>query len=310
MEITQISGVKIPKITFKQNDEDQYQNGCFELAETFDVSIIRNNLVLRFLDNIDYVTEFSKHIYYIYEGHNALDILYTQNCLYFGWKLYPELISTFDICFVKRFLYMYCREETESQKSFYKIMNDDLRSRDPNKIYRYINILALINKFIENGSLRNYNGKVYRATKLDENLIMKLVPGVKIVNTQFWSTSKDSKVPENYMIKQSWRNTLIICKSVKINIDIDFEKLNPFNEKEVLFLPFTEFKVEKVSNKTESGKQIFTIELTELGNRNFVNIENMQVENIKILGFKKILEKTLLENTMKIENLVKDFLNI
>ena len=48
-EIKVILDIKIPKITFKQNDKDIYQNGCFELAETFDVNIISNNLVLRFL---------------------------------------------------------------------------------------------------------------------------------------------------------------------------------------------------------------------------------------------------------------------
>ena len=61
---------------------------------------------------------------------------------------------------------MYCREEKESQKSFYRIINDDLRSRDPYKIYRYISILSLINSLIEKKFLKSFNGKVYRATKL------------------------------------------------------------------------------------------------------------------------------------------------
>ena len=34
---------------------------------------------------------------------------------------------------------MYCREEEESEKSFYRIINDDLRARD---LLKYINILA------------------------------------------------------------------------------------------------------------------------------------------------------------------------
>ena len=38
-ELSEILKIKIPKISFEQNDEDQYQNGCFELAETFDVNI-------------------------------------------------------------------------------------------------------------------------------------------------------------------------------------------------------------------------------------------------------------------------------
>jgi hypothetical protein len=150
---------------------------------------------------------------------------------------------------------LYCREEKESQKSFYRIINEDLKSRDPNKIYQYINILALINSMIEEESLLRYKGTVYRATKLDEKLILKLIPGVKMVNTTFWSTSKDFKVAEKFMTEHQWRNSFIICKTFKNNIDIDLQKLNTYNEKEVLFLPFTEFIVDKVSSKIKYKKK-------------------------------------------------------
>ena len=232
------------------------------------------------MGEIDYISDFSKNIYYIYKEHNALDLFFSQNCLYFGWILYPELFNSFETNLVKRFIYMYCREENPSEKSLYRIINDDLRSRDPYKIYRYIGILALINKSIEDKSLKNYNGYVNRATILDENLIIKLKHGLKMVNTTFWSTSKDFKVAQDLMMKQVWRNSFIICKSTKTNIDVDYEKLNPFNEKEVLFLPFTEFLVEKISSLINYGKKIIIIELTELGNRNFVNSDNMLVEDI------------------------------
>ena len=186
---------------------------------------------------------------------------------------------------------MYCREEKESQKSFYRIINDDLRSRDSYKIYRYISILSLINHLIENKLLKSFNGKVYRATKLDENLILKLVPGAKMINTTFWSTSKDFKVAEKFMIKNNWRNSFIICETTKNNIDIDLEKLNPFNEKEILFLPFTEFIIKKVSSEIKYGKKIFIIELTELNNRNVVNTDNMDVIKINNLGVKNQIKK-------------------
>ena len=93
------------------------------------------------------------------------------------------------------------------------------------------------------------------------------------------------------MKRNIWRNSYIICNAHKNNIDIDSEKLNPYNEKEVLFLPFTEFIVEKISSETKYGKKIFIIELTELENRNFVNTDNMQVENVNNLGTKNIFEK-------------------
>jgi len=294
--------IKIPKITFEQNEDDKYQNGCFELSETFDINLIRNKYMLRLFDDIDFASEFSKHVYNIYKDYNALDLFYSQNCLYFGWKLYPELTS-FNICFVKRFLYMYCREEEESQKSFYRMINDDLRSREPSKIYRYINILALINQIIEENNFSNYKGVVYRATKLDEKLILKLVAGTKMVNTTFWSTSKDSQVADRFMKAQSWRNAYIICKTFKNNIDIDLEKLNPFSsEKEVLFLPFTEFIVEKISSEEKFKKKVYIIKLKELGNKNFVNSDNMQIENINNVNVANNLDE-LIKN--QVEN-IKD----
>ena len=291
-KLSEIFDIKIPKITFEQNDEDIFQNGCFELAETFDINLIKNKFALKFCDEIDYASEFSKNIYDIYKEHNALDLLYSQNCLYFGWSLYPELTPN-NFCFAKIILYMYCREEVQSEKSFYRIINDDLRSRDPKKIYRYINILALINDIIKENMLSSFEGYVYRATKLDENLIMKLVPGANMVNTTFWSTSKDFNIADNFMKANKWRNSFIICKTVKNNIDIEIEKLNPYNEKEVLFLPFTEFRIEKITSEMKYGKKIFTIELTDLGERNFVNSENMQVENVKSFGLKNIMGKFL-----------------
>ncbi len=290
-ELGEIMNIKIPKISFEQNDEDKYQDGCFELAETFDVNIIRNKFLLRMLDNINYTMEIPKIMYNIYKDHNALDLFFSQNCLYFGWSLYPESINRENSSFAKRILYMYCREEKEHQKSFYRIINEDLKSRDPYKIYQYINVLALINEMIEEELLLNYKGTVYRATKLDEKLILKLIPGVKMVNTTFWSTSKDFNIAEKFMIKNQWRNSFIICKTFKNNIDIDLQKLNTYNEKEVLFLPFTEFIVDKVSSETKYEKKIFIIELTELGNRNFVNTDNMQVENINNLDINNVAEK-------------------
>ena len=287
-ELGDILNIKIPKITFEQK-KDKYQGGCFELAETFDVNIIKKSLIFKTLDFLEFLLDFTKDIYIIYEEHNALDIFYDQNCLYLGWNIYPDLI-TFNLCFVKRFLYMYCREEEPSGKSLYRIINDDLRSRDPYKIFRYVNLLVLINILIENKILKSFEGKVYRATKLDENLILKLVPGTKMVNTTFWSTSKEYKVAEKFMKRHDWRNTYIICKTIKNNIDIDSEKLNPYNEKEVLFLPFNEFIIDKVTSEIKYNKKIFTIEMTELGNRNFVNYENMPVEDVKEVGMKQRLD--------------------
>ena len=213
-DLGELSKVKFPKITFEQGEEDKFQGGCFELAETFDVNIIKKSSVLRIFDFTDFLFDFTKYIYIIYKEHNALDLFYGQNCLYLGWNMYPDLIP-FNVCFAKRFLYLYCREEKEKEKSLYRIINDDLRSRDPYKIFRYINLFASINNLIENRFLKSFEGKVYRATKLDENLILKLVPGTKMVNTTFWSTSKEFKVAEKFIINMIGEILILFAKLLK-----------------------------------------------------------------------------------------------
>ena len=108
-----------------------------------------------------------------------------------------------------------------------------------------------------------------------------------MINTTFWSTSKNIKIAENFMKKNKWRNAFIICDAIKTNIDIDYEKLNPYNEYEVLILPFTEFKVEKIYSENKYGKKIYIIELIELGNKNFVSFKNMNNEYINMSTFFK-----------------------
>ena len=273
---------------YKNNEED-CQDGCFELTETFDINIVKNKTILSYDDEIDY-SSISDDIYMIYKEHNALDLFFRQNMKYFGFNLEPE-INSFDICFIKRILYMYCREEIESEKSFYRMINDDLRTKDPKKIDRFIILLGLFYKSIENKELSSFKGKVYRATKLDENLILKLKPGSTMINTTFWSTTKNFAVAENFMEIDSWRNAYILCENTKTNIDIDSENLNPFNEEEVLILPFTEYKVQKIHSENKYNKKIYIIELIELGNKNLVNYDNMNVETINDVIFSKAVEK-------------------
>ena len=190
---------------------------------------------------------------------------------------------------------MYCREEKEHEKSFYRIINEDLRTKDPAKIDRLILLLGLIYKLIENKELASFKGKVYRATKLDENLILKLKEGTKMINITFWSTSKNYNVAKKFMANNNWRNAYIICKTVKTNVDIDYEKLNPFNEYEVLILPFTEFKIEKIYSENKFGRKIYIIELIELGNKNLVNYDNMNVKEVGDFVITNLIEKKVQE---------------
>lgn len=164
-------------------------------------------------------------------------------------------------------------------------MNDDLRSKNPKKIEKYFNILALINQCIEEKWLISYGGTVYRGTNINENLIKTFFPGKKLINTAFVSTSKDYNVAKKFLENKN-RNCFIIIKAPKNNIDIDNANLSPYNEKEVLFLPYNEFKVDNISTEIKIGKKIFTIELTDLGSKYFATYDNMQVEIVDNVGAK------------------------
>ena len=286
-EFIEFLKIPIPKMNFN-NDNEDYQNGCFELAETFDINLVKSK-VYKKGDCIFDFGPIKYSLYLLYKDNDALDLYYKYNIKYLGFSLEPDIIYL-EISALKRILYMYCREETEYKKSLYYMLNSDLRSRDPAKIYRYIDLIAIINKCIDNGELANYKGKVYRATKLDENLILKLKEGSTMVNTTFWSTSKDYNVANDFLRDQSWRNSFIICEAKKSNIDIDFENLNYFAEKEILYLPFTAFKVEKVRSEMKFNKKIYIIELTELDSKNVVNLQNMQAIN---------MDANYIENTFK-----------
>jgi len=95
------------------------------------------------------------------------------------------------------------------------LVNYDLRTRNPAKIFRYLDLIAFINKLIENKELASYKGKVYRATKLDEKFIFKLEPGSTVVNTTFWTTSKDFGVAEDFLKKMNGGILLFIVKLLK-----------------------------------------------------------------------------------------------
>ena len=269
--------IPIPKIIFNDNSED-CQNGCFELAETFDINLVKGKYY-SIINNALEIDPIYVNLYLLYKDNDCLNLYYKNFIKYLDCSIERDIVNL-DISTIKRILYLYCREETESKKSLYYMLNSDLRSRDPAKIYRYLDLIAYINKLIENGELANYKGKVYRATKLDENLILKLKEGSTMVNTTFWSTSKDYNVANSFLEDQTWRNSFIICEAIKNNIDIDFENLNYFAEKEILYLPFNEFKIIKISSEIKFNRKIYIIELTELGSKNSVNFENMNTINL------------------------------
>ena len=71
-----IMNLKTSKIPLEQNNEDILKNECFELDENFNTNLITKKHVFRFLEGIDYITEFTENVYNIYKDHNALDLFY------------------------------------------------------------------------------------------------------------------------------------------------------------------------------------------------------------------------------------------
>ena len=55
------------------------------------------------------------------------------------------------------------------------------------------------------------------------------------------------------------------------------------------------------------GREVFTIELIELGNDNFVNPDNMQIHNINSVSYKNAWEKFNKKNRIKADNLISKF---
>ena len=76
-------------------------------------------------------------------------------------------------------------------------------------------------------------------------------------------------------------------------------------KKKYYFYHLMNLNVEKISSKIKYGKKIFYIELTDLGNRNAINSDNMQVKNIKNFGMKKFVDNLLKNDGKELEGINK-----
>ena len=69
----------------------------------------------------------------------------------------------------------------------------------------------------------------------------------------------------------------------------------------MLFVPFTEFIVEKISSEEKFKKKIYIIKLKQLENKNFVNSDNMQIENINYINMPHNLDDFLEDQIQKLK---------
>ena len=130
------------------------------------------------------------HFIDAYKDHNSLDIFFKYYSNYFFINLQPELVVNMT-AFAKMFLYAYTLEEGDPNKNLYCIVNDDLRSCQPQKVNRYIELIKVIGALIKMKRIKSYTGYVYRASFLKEELIKKIRIGQSpIRNIKYFSFNK------------------------------------------------------------------------------------------------------------------------
>ena len=237
--------------------------------------MIKNYLITKITKNFFLLDNYLAYLNYLYTKKSLSDLFYKK---YFS-LFFPSCSSglIFDISYVKRFIFIYTLQENEKNNSFYKILNDELRSGEPEKIIPHLDIIAYIEREIKNKELLSYKGNAYRGTILTEDLIKKLEPGKIMFNSSFWSSSKDIKIAENFLSYSEKANTLINIYTEGNNIDVDSENISYFKkEKEVLFIPFTPFKIIKIHKMSINNKLVNLIILQQdINSENICKFDNM-----------------------------------
>ena len=251
----------LPKIEIKDEviiDKMASEDGL-ELVEKVPSKIFQDII----LGNIErlYVTDNIKMQFFQMFKEKKIDFLFNETyCKYFNFVLLPELLSSLMNIPIKLFLYAYTLDE--GPNSFYYLMNKDLRSGDYLKVRKYIDIIALINSAFKEGYIKHYEGQLFRGTKMDIKYIKeKIKIGNILTNLSFWSASKDRKIAEKFL---RGKNILFLIETKKNNIDIDNEQISKFEEKEVLFLPFSKFLVKSVKTIIFENKEIYEVKLEGL----------------------------------------------
>ena len=262
-----LNGIKL----FKEED-----NG-WDMVKNFQSNIFDLVSVHKIFGSIN-VGTFNKDMYLVYKENNCLDLFIKYYGNYFSGEYLVES-NTSSIAVVKKFLYAYTLEEKNKEKSFYILINNDLRSGNPEKIGRYLPIFSQIYTLIKKNYLESYSGEVYRATFFTKELIKEIKPGKKLLNASLWSSSKKLSVAKNFLFKHKGKNVLLHSNIKKgNNIDIHLEKLSAFpKEEEILFLPYCVFEIKSFKKMEEKGIEYYDLELIYCEDEN----KNNKIKNIK-----------------------------
>ena len=263
--------IKIPEFEIDNNKQVDNNDG-WELVDLVPEEIFKKTIINSMGDS--FISEkVALNVLKLFKENKIESLFYEQYCKYFFPGIFPELLyNSLNIC-IKQFCYAYTLHEDKN--SFYYLMNKDLRQGNYIKVDKYLEIISLINEGLKLGYIKSYSGKAFRGTVLNIKFINeKIIVGKSLTNLAFFSASIDRKVAENFLASPE-KNVLFIIKTKGYNIDIDAEQISKFeNEKEVLFLPYSKFLIEKVEKTKFMNKDIYEIEIKGLDNEN-------QRENIK-----------------------------
>jgi hypothetical protein len=282
------NGVSIPILTYCLNDIINYLKNYFNTDLLNNIILDNHKELGRNMGNIN------TNLYKTFKDKNEKDLFLTKYCKYFGFSLRQEFDLS-PLVFGKSILYAYSLQES-GRNSFYDIINTDLRSGNPKKICRYLELISFLNQLIKNKEICSFSGIVYRGTFLNSNLIKELKPGKRIINTTFMSTSKDYKVAKEFLMNKNFKNAFLIIDAKNKNIDI--EDLSFYgNEKEVLFMPFSQFEIMELKKTNTFDKLVYEIKLKELDLENQCNYDNMKnLNTIEGEGYDILFDKVMKDN--------------
>ena len=233
------------------------------------------------------------NLFEFYKENQNKTLFFERYCPYFNCNLLPEINLKNPNIILKQFCYAYSLDE--GKKSFYYMINKILRSGDMSKIEKIQNIISAFNLASEQKWIKSYEGEVFRATRLDNDFIeKKIIIGKSLTNLSFWSASKLREKAEKFLKGQK-KNILFLIKTKECNVDIDSEELYNFNEKEVLFLPYSKFLVKNKVKKIYKNKEIYEVTLEGLDKMNERgNIKSLHLSNEEIYGMLAMFSKDYL----------------
>jgi len=245
-------------------------------------------------DKIDAFNQYLFNKYY--NKSSSLDIL--LNSIKSVSEIPIELLSKY-----------YTRIYTEENSYFYGDLNKDLRE---NKRNNYLSFIKVLYEGVKIQSLPISSDKIlYRGSLLSKVEIEKIkkylnnkkegLPGAIVFSKAFLSFTKEKNIA--YYFLNANKNTnkeffskvlFILDKDESVDYSLsthaDIEELSYFNEKEILFFPFSSFEIKEIKEVNGKYEKIYEIRLLYLGKytKEFSKTEIFEKEkNIPNTEFKK-----------------------